>query len=227
MSAQCLRGEDQIARLLPFNSSCVRVAIFGSVDLHGADSEALGAAIGRALAQLDLPLQVTLVTGANAAAHRAVSEPFHTSLTQNGASMQAANARVFHLSPGCYVCPFVFGTVLPAGDDWEQRRQLLTKYCDVAISIEGGPGTADEIRLALLYGRVLLPLRRTGAASNGQFGAPQVERHAAVSESDWALLGDAAAAVEDTASALVRALVAVFKGLAEAPSEPVSASGDH
>ena len=209
-----LRGEDQIARLLPFDSGCVRVAIFGSVDLRGADSEALCAAIGRSLAQPDLPLQVTLVTGANAATHRAVSEPFHTSLTLSGSTVQAANARVFHLCPGSYVCPFVFGTVLPAGDDGPQRRQLLAKYCDVAISIEGGPGTADEMRLALEFARVLLPLRRTGAASNGQFGAPQVERNAAVSEQDWALLGDADAAVEDTASALLRAIFATVSNAA-------------
>ena len=67
---------------------------------------------------------------------------------------------------------------------------------------------------ALEFGRVLLPLRRTGAASNGLFGAPQVERYAAVSERDWALLGDADAAVEDTASALVRAIFATASNAA-------------
>jgi predicted Rossmann-fold nucleotide-binding protein len=144
-----LTGEEHIARLLLADPLRVRVAIFGSVELRGGDSAALCAAIGRAFAQPDLPFPVILVTGANAAAHRAVSEPFHAALTQQGASLQAANARVFHLSAGGYTCPFAFGTVLLAGDDGEQRRRLLAKYCDVAISIEGGPGTADEMRLAL------------------------------------------------------------------------------
>ena len=144
-----LTGEEHIARLLLADPLRVRVAIFGSVELRGGDSAALCAAIGRAFAQPDLPFPVILVTGANAAAHRAVSEPFHAALTQQGASLQAANSRVFHLSAGGYTCPFAFGTVLLAGDDGEQRRRLLAKYCDVAISIEGGPGTADEMRLAL------------------------------------------------------------------------------
>ena len=206
--AALLRGEDHIARLLPFDPRCVRVAIFGSVELRGANSEALCAAIGRALAQPALPLQVTLVTGANAAAHRAVSEPFHASLALSGCSTAAANARVVHLCPYGYTCPFAFGTVLPAGADGQQRRQLLAKYCDVAVTVEGGPGTADEMRLAVELGRVVLPLRRTGAASDGLFRAPHVQRHAAVAERDWALLGDADADVEHTASALLRAIFA-------------------
>lgn len=209
-----LTGEDQIARLLPFDSGCVRVAIFGSKVLQEASSVALCAAIGQALAQPDLPLQVILVTGANSEAHRAISEPFHTSLTLSGSSVHAANARVVHLCPPGHACLFEFGNVLPAGDSGLQRRRLLAKYCDVAISIEGGPGTADEMRMALELGRVLLPLRRTGAASQGMFGAPQVERYAAVSERDWALLGDADAADEDTASALVRAIFATASNAA-------------
>jgi len=66
------------------------------------------------------------------------------------------------------------------------------------------------------FKRPLLPLRRTAAATNGQFGAPQVLRDARVCGGEWALLGDAAAAVDDTAAALARAVMAVVRRAAGA-----------
>ena len=73
--------------------------------------------------------------------------------------------------------------VLVAGADNLERRRILAESAQVAIAIEGGPGTAEEIAIARAAGVPVLPLARTGGASAEAYergGKP-----AAAEEAQW------------------------------------------
>ena len=193
-------------------SSVVTIGLFGSVDFYNADSEALCVAIGAGLA-LALPDKAVILTGANAIVQEKISRSFHD-------TRGSSTTRVYHLAPDGFTgCDWGFGEVLMAGQNMAERRELLAGTSAVGISVEGGPGTADEMSLLLSSSSssssaaVLLPLARTGGASSGMFGAPAVARPEAVSEADWALLADSSASVDSSAAAMVRAVVAVLARL--------------
>ncbi len=191
----------QLLESLPKDS--LRVSIFGSVDFNHKDSPELCAAIGRRLATITPG--VTILTGANAVVHEHIAAGFCEADPKKGGS-------VFHLKPRSMTkpCTFSNGAAIVAGEDNEERRQLLAQSCHVAISVEGGPGTADEMRRACRAGRVLVPVSRTGGASAGMFEAPTAAPPPGARPEDWALLGDAAASPEATAAA-VAAIVDVVR----------------
>ena len=197
----------------------VTVGLFGSVDFYNGDSEALCVAVGQGLART-LPSNVVILTGANAIVHEMISRAFHDTILAMAAESPSSSSRsttstttrrVFHLAPVGYDCCWAFGTVLSAGHDMAARRVLLAGSSDVGISVEGGPGTADEMGLCIAAGAVLLPFSRTGGASAGMFGAPAVGRPGEVAEADWALVADASASVDASAAAMVNAVRAVIE----------------
>jgi uncharacterized protein (TIGR00725 family) len=192
---------EQLLSSLPTDS--LRVSIFGSVDFNHKDSPELCAAIGRRLATITPG--VTLLTGANAVVHEHIAAGFCEADPKKGGS-------VFHLKPLSMTkpCNFMSGSVVLAGNTAEERRQLLAQSCHVAISIEGGPGTADEMRRASSAGRVLIPVSRTGGASAGMFDAPAAVPPPYVRPEDWMLLSDTAASPEETAAA-VAAIVDIVR----------------
>ena len=198
MSSSC-EDLERIISSLPKNS--LRVSIFGSVEFNHKDSPALCAAIGRRLATIQP--SITLFTGANAVVHESITLAFCD------ADPARANS-VFHLKPKSMgACPFRMGTLIIAGVDWEERRQLLAQAGHVAISVEGGPGTADEMRRAHAAGRTIIPISRSGGASSGMFGTTMPSIPPGVKPSDWALLADCSASPEDTAAAVVAILEVV------------------
>ena len=191
---------DQLLNSLPKDS--LRVSIFGSVNFNHRDSPALCAAIGRSLATISPG--ITLLTGANAVIHEHIAAGFCEADPKKGNS-------VYHLKPrNMGTCMFSNGSVIVAGDDWEERRQILAQSCHLAICVEGGPGTADEMRRAVRAGRVLVPVSRTGGASAGLFDSPIVAPPHGVRPEDWLRLSDTAASPEETAAS-VAAIVDVVR----------------
>mmetsp|Transcript_11694 Transcript_11694/g.24444 ORF Transcript_11694/g.24444 Transcript_11694/m.24444 type:complete len:239 (-) Transcript_11694:556-1272(-) len=179
--------------------SGVVLAVFGSVDLHDVrESEALCRAVGYALGQR-LP-GLTVVTGANAAVHDIVARSFRRAVE----STTGTKARLYHLAPVGFRCGFDHGEVLVAGTDMAERRSLLARCADVAVSVEGGPGTADEMSNAWLWGTKLIPLGRSGGASAGMFDAPSDKsmRPDYIDEDCWEALWDKSVDVGDSASAV-------------------------
>jgi len=96
---------------------------------------------------------------------------------------------------GIIVC-FTSGTVVSAGENSLERRIILASSGHVSISVEGGPGTADEMQHATSFGRIVVPIIRTGGASAGMFGAPNVSKPDCVDEGDWHLLSNLKASTE-------------------------------
>lgn len=61
------------------------------------------------------------------------------------------------------------GNVIFMGKNMEERREYLINTCDIAIMLEGGPGTADEATIAINQGKLVYCFPITGGASNGMF----------------------------------------------------------
>eukprot|EP00435_Cladocopium_sp_Y103_P072891 s590_g41.t1 len=198
----CAVGSEQapmasVEQLLPKRG--LRVGLFGSTQFYGADSQDFCQALGTKLAQ-HCGREVVLLTGANAVVHEVVARSFWEAMNRE--------AEVFHLAPRNFRCKFDFGKVLVAGSDNLERRKILAETSQVAISVEGGPGTADEIRLARAAGVPVLTVARTGGASQSEYEAAPKPSQA--SDAQWKLLADGSVPVEDTATAVAEIVASMM-----------------
>jgi len=191
------------------------IAIVGSVDFHNEDSPALCDAIGRELAsssssRLVLHNSICLWTGANADIPKRLARAYYDQCCQGVQQQQQPQqepAHVYHLAPAGYECDWDFGKIIQAGGDMSERRRLLATCATVVLSVEGGPGTADEMTQALRCGASVVPLVRSGGASAGMFGAPRdIPRPPNVPADDWDLLSDKQAPIQTCAEAVARIL---------------------
>ena len=178
-----------------------RIAIIGSVDFYHSDSQPFCDEIGKELAKR-LP-NACLLTGANAIVQERLSRAFFQETQAKG--------EVFHLAPSGYSCKWGFGICMEAGETMEQRRYILSTLADVCISIEGGPGTVDEMNKAQSEEKIVVPLARTGGASGGLFEAPALPCPSIVDTSVWDMLGDERASIQDSAIAAVDVVEAILK----------------
>ncbi|CAK9108919.1 Hypothetical protein SCF082_LOCUS50638 [Durusdinium trenchii] len=177
----------------------LRVALFGSTHFYGADSKDFCEVLGRKLAER-CGREVVLLTGANAIVHEVIARSFWQALD--------GEAQVFHLAPRNYKCPFDFGKVLEAGADNLERRKILAQSAQVGISVEGGPGTAEEIAHARAAGIAVLPVARTGGASSTAHASGPKPAH--VEDAQWKLLADSSAPLEETANAVVEMVASML-----------------
>lgn len=191
-----------------------RIAVVGSVDFYHQDTPALCDAIGQALARhyTHDDGSLALLTGANADIPKRLTKAYHDECRRRRQPDHAPTTpRIYHLAPSGYDCDWDFGLVVTAGRDMAERRRLLTApdCATVVLSLEGGPGTADEMALARRAGVPVVPVARTGGASNGMFHAPSIPVPARVSTADWQLLWDPRVPVETCAQAVVRMVVRI------------------
>ncbi|CAB9519103.1 specificity protein phosphatase [Seminavis robusta] len=200
-----LQARRAVEERLPPATLHPRISIIGSVDFYNDESPALCDAIGKALARR-VP-DCCLMTGANSITQEKTALAFKKELESKQRS-----PRIFHLAPEGFQCDWEFGTHLTAGRSMEERRFLLATLADICISIEGGPGTVDEMEQALQAGKIIIPLGRTGGASNGMFGAPTAPRPSCVEESTWKLLFDTGASIQSSADAVVSIVEAILEG---------------
>lgn len=72
----------------------------------------------------------------------------------------------------------------------------------IYLSVEGGPGTAHEAGVAQGRGATLIPIGRTGGYSQEIY--PRLTCPSADVASEWRILGDGDASVEDVGVAVQR-----------------------
>ncbi|CAE8595909.1 unnamed protein product, partial [Polarella glacialis] len=96
-----------------------------------------------------------------------------------------------------------------AAADAAAKKVVFANVGDIYITIEGGPGVAEESRIAQRRGALIIPMIRTGGASSGMFNFPvaALTKPSWASESVWNLLSDTKASPEASAIA-VRMLIA-------------------
>jgi len=178
----------------------VRVCILGSTTWTCPDSKGLVVALARRC-QSNLGRRASFITGGMPG----VQETFAQSCNET--------MRLWNLLPRRSQSLYGVGTDIHAGASIAERREILGQLGDIYVTVEGGPGVAQEARDAVQRGARVLSLRRTGGASSGMFDFPPaaLEKPPSVSEEHWALLGDAQAPVEasaDAAMTILRNLVA-------------------
>ncbi|CAE8587640.1 unnamed protein product, partial [Polarella glacialis] len=186
----------------------LKICILGSTSFSGADSEDLVKQVARQL-QAALGQRAVFITGGMPG----VQETF---------VKHCGDGRVFNVLPEGEKCNFGVGTVLHAGADMAQRRAVFAHLGDVYVTVEGGPGVAEEARVAYARGAFVLPLIRTGGASSGMFDFPAgaQQRPLFASEERWKLL----ASKESTTAVSAAALVALVLDFEAARSRPTRSS---
>jgi len=152
-------------------------------------------------------------------------------------------ASIFHL---CH--PFVagdgrnamgIGTTVPTGWEYHSRRAVFGNLCDAYIVCGGGPGTINEAMHALVAGKTVIPIYRTGGAASGMFKMPHIVKPDAIASGDWETIrgleggdDDIAEAVKNAISALAQsppgalAQVSDAAGLTSAPLLRAVTAGD-
>ena len=152
-------------------------------------------------------------------------------------------ASIFHL---CH--PFVaddgrsamgIGTTVPTGWEYHSRRAVFGNLCDAYIVCGGGPGTINEAMHALVAGKTVIPIYRTGGAASGMFKMPHIVKPDAIASGDWETIrgleggdDDIAEAVKNAISALAQsppgalAQVSDAAGLTSAPLGRAVTAGD-
>ena len=135
-------------------------------------------------------------------------------------------ASIFHL---CH--PFVagdgrnamgIGTTVPTGWEYHSRRAVFGNLCDAYIVCGGGPGTINEAMHALVAGKTVIPIYRTGGAASGMFKMPHIVKPDAIASGDWETIRGLEGGDDDIAEAVKNAISA----LAQSPSGALAQVSD-
>eukprot|EP00446_Apocalathium_sp_SHHI-4_P057614 CAMPEP_0177296976 /NCGR_PEP_ID=MMETSP0368-20130122/2713_1 /TAXON_ID=447022 ORGANISM="Scrippsiella hangoei-like, Strain SHHI-4" /NCGR_SAMPLE_ID=MMETSP0368 /ASSEMBLY_ACC=CAM_ASM_000363 /LENGTH=492 /DNA_ID=CAMNT_0018755145 /DNA_START=72 /DNA_END=1551 /DNA_ORIENTATION=- len=174
-----------------------RICILGGTAFHDPVSEALTAELSRRLSA-QFGEEVIFVTGGM----KGVQEVFANNCLTPG---------LYHLVPIGQASGFP-GQDVEVGADLDQRKKVFGKFGDIYITIEGGPGVAQEARDAFERGAAVVPMIRTGGASEGKmnFPAGALEAPPFVAPEHWELLKSKEASVEESANAAVEIVGAIL-----------------
>eukprot|EP00450_Noctiluca_scintillans_P026796 CAMPEP_0194537528 /NCGR_PEP_ID=MMETSP0253-20130528/76823_1 /TAXON_ID=2966 /ORGANISM="Noctiluca scintillans" /LENGTH=633 /DNA_ID=CAMNT_0039383559 /DNA_START=1 /DNA_END=1902 /DNA_ORIENTATION=+ len=177
------------------------ICVLGGREFLNPDSKALVETLAAEMA-VKMPRSVAFVTGGMPG----VQETF--------AKHCGDGARVWNLVPdgGTSQCA---GQTIQAGRDLDERKEIFGRLGDIYVTVEGGPGVAMEARAAVARRACVIPLIRTGGASNGMFNFPQeaLAKPAFMSEEQWALLSSTSAPVSESSSVAVSVALAVVTQL--------------
>eukprot|EP00933_Yihiella_yeosuensis_P035870 TRINITY_DN29508_c3_g1_i1.p1 TRINITY_DN29508_c3_g1~~TRINITY_DN29508_c3_g1_i1.p1 ORF type:complete len:463 (+),score=112.64 TRINITY_DN29508_c3_g1_i1:3-1391(+) len=174
------------------------VRILGSSTFQGEESEELTKLIAEQFAKVLSPKTVFITSG-----RTGVEQGFVHHLQESTKEL-GSNLRVLNLICQGETSSIKLGKAMQVGSATAaERRQILSQIADVYVTIEGGPGTSEEIRLANARGAAVVALQRSGGASAGLFGVPQdvLEQPVGANPDAWRLLADDAAELKASAEA--------------------------
>lgn len=184
---------EEAARLRAEMGKGLCICILGGTKFNEASSEELVKALARELEKASDASEAFFVTGGMGG----VQEVF--------AKHCGDGSRVWNLLADSQTGDYGVGKDVHAGANLEDRKEIFGQLGDVYITIEGGPGVAQEARAAHERGATILPLMRTGGASGGMFDFPKaaLERPDFASEEQWASLKKKEASADESAQAVV------------------------
>jgi len=185
-----------------------KVCILGGTTFNDPTSEALVQSLAQLLSQR-LNDAACLVTGGMDGVQRTFARHCGEDC-----------CRLFNLMPLGQASGYEQGRDVCAGRDLEERKEVFGLLGDVYITVEGGPGVAHEARVAASRGALVVPLRRTGGASEGMFDFPAaaLQRPSCATEEQWELLGNKDAPVDAVAAAVVAIVLCAVSGDSGTPS---------
>ncbi|CAE8643208.1 unnamed protein product, partial [Polarella glacialis] len=92
------------------------------------------------------------------------------------------DASIWNIVPKGVQSHYGRGEDVVAAADAAAKKVVFANVGDIYITIEGGPGVAEESRIAHQRGALIIPMIRTGGASSGMFDFPA----AALTKPSWA-----------------------------------------
>lgn len=176
-----------------------RLGIIGSTSFWHADSQPTCEALGKLLAGLP---NIVVLTGGVQGVGESVGRSFHAERAGLGETV-----RVFHVLPRG-ASTWDYGQTFFAGDDMEERREVLGRLASVYIAIEGGPGTVHEARVARVRCAPVIPIGRSGGFADGLYS--ELSRPKFAPASAWERLGHTATMPVDAARAAFDIIKAFF-----------------
>ncbi len=188
----------EAARVAAEMPNGVRLAVIGSASFWHPESEWTCTQVGQLLGDL---ADLVLLTGGVSGAGDTVGRGY---VTRCRALDRAPT--VFHILPHGFPGRD-YGTILFAGRDMGERREVLGRLAPIYLVVEGGPGTAHEADVATAHGAHLLPIGRSGGHAGALYPTLTPPRWA--SERSWRTLGDADA----TPPAVAEAVLDLVTGL--------------
>ena len=169
----------------------VRVAVIGSTSFWHQESELTCAEIGERLAGLN---GLVLLTGGVSGVGECTGRGY-----LKGCRAMGRTPTVIHVLPrGCGA--WDYGTTLFAGDDMEERREILGRLSNTFVVVEGGPGTEHEATVAAARGAVLVAVGRSGGHARDLHRGSL--RPSFVDERAWETLADSEATAQTVAKAV-------------------------
>lgn len=184
-------SEYNLLKVCPLNNRFA-VCILGSTSFQEPSSEELVKQISTLItAKSSFRQPVVFITGGMAGVQKVFAEN------------SCDGSTVCNLVPeGSRSC-FLKGLDVSAGSDQQEKRKILGLVGTVYITIEGGPGVAEEAKAAADHSALVLPIQRSGGASSGMFSFPQsaLSKPWCATEDEWRLLADRNTPIEKTASA--------------------------
>lgn len=151
-----------VAGIQPLLPPGPRLGIIGGSAFVDPRSKAFCEAIGGWLATFE---GIVILTGGVSGVGEAVSAGFF-----EGCALAGKKSTICHILPEG-VKSLSPGLTLNAGTSMKTRREVLGRLAKVYLAVEGGPGTAHEIRIASGQGAVVVAVGAYGgAAANAHTG---------------------------------------------------------
>jgi hypothetical protein len=177
-----------------------RLAVLGSSSFWGKDSMKICEAVGTNIATID---DMLLFTGGVSGVGESVGRSFFVARQKLSRS-----PGVYHILPRGEI-GWDYGETFFSGSNMIERREVLGRLARVFLTIEGGPGTEYEVKVAQSTGAFVIPLSRTGGFSENLYGRmtcpiPEIEM-------EWQVLDSSSAELEQVSRA-VRTIVEVLLG---------------
>ena len=196
------------------------VYISGSTHFYSTNGEAICKLLGKELAKLQ---SIVLVTGGFFGVGDTVAKSFHDKRKKLGVSMNlyhsmpikdpADRSRQTRQREDGTMEPSPYGETIFLGNSVRQCNTASTRVFNICILIEGGPSAAYEVQQFTWNGAMVIPIKSTGGAAGGKFHVPSCIYHAplGISESDWSMLSNETAAVEDIVASVVHIVEICFQ----------------
>ena len=196
------------------------IYVSGGSHFYSTNGEKICKLLGKELAKLK---SVVLVTGGFFGIGDTVVKSFHDKRKKLGLPINiyhtmpvkdpADRSRKTRQREDGTMEPSPYGETIFLGKSVRQCSTISTRVFNICIAIEGGPSSAYEVQQFTWNGAVVIPVKSTGGAAGGKFLVPSsiFKPPVKVSESDWSILSNDTASVEDIVASLVRIMEVCFQ----------------
>jgi len=183
------------ASIQPRLPAGLRLGVIGGSRLFNARSRPFCLAIGEILAEIP---GLVLITGGVAGVGDTVCDGY-----ASGCRANQRDAATCHILPEGHENGGKHPT-LYAGRTMKERREVLGRLAGVYLAVEGGSGTAHEIRIARSQGATVVPVAALGGAAERAYRLLKCPQ--GVNPLDWDRIGNSVLPLDTLVNSTSRVL---------------------